>query len=109
MSQITIHIHPELAEKLLVAGVEGARAVAAVSRQAIRVVQASGRRVAYAPVILPDGTSCAMSAHGGLRGLIVEIDRPGTAIPGRGVVRERDPVMEPERIAKARRAKNNRR
>ena len=34
---------------------------------------------------------------------------PMAAIPGRGVVRERDPVMEQERIAKARRAKNNRR
>ena len=71
--------------------------------------QACGRRIAYAPVVLPDGTSCAMSAHGGAQGLIVEIDRLGTAIPGRGVVRERDPVIEQERIAKARRAKNNRR
>jgi len=33
--EITIHIHPELAEKLMA---DGARAVAAVSRQAIRVV-----------------------------------------------------------------------
>jgi len=109
MSQITIHIHPELAEKLLADGVEGARAVAAVSRQAIRVVQACGRRIAYAPVVLPDGTSCAMSAHGGARGLILEIDRLGTAIPGRGVVREREPDLEQERLAKARRSKNNRR
>jgi len=104
MSQITIHIHPELAEKLLV---DGARAVAAVSRQAIRVVQACGRRIAYAPVVLPDGTSCAMSAHGGARGLVLEIDRLGTAIPGRGVVREREPDRERERIAPARRPKNN--
>ena len=108
MSQITIHIHPELAEKLLAGGVDGARAVAAVSRQAIRVVQACGRRIAYAPVVLPDGTSCAMSAHGGARGLILEIDRLGTAIPGRGVVREREPDREHERIAPARRTKNNR-
>jgi hypothetical protein len=91
MSQITIHIHPELAEKLLADGVEGARAVAALSRQAIRLVQACGRRIAYAPVVLPDGTNCAMSARGGARGLVVEIDPPGAAIPGRGVVRERQP------------------
>jgi len=55
MSQITIHIHPELAEKLLADGVESARAVAALSRQAIRVVQARGRRMAYAPSPCPTG------------------------------------------------------
>jgi hypothetical protein len=109
MWQITIHIHPELAEKLLAEGVDGARAVAAVSRQAMRVVQACGRRIAYAPVVLPNGTGCAMSARGGARGLIVEIDRPGTVIPGRGVVRETEPTKERERIAQARRLKNNRR
>ena len=109
MSQITIHIHPELAEKLLADGIEGARAVAAVSRQAIRVVQASGRRIAYAPVVMPDGTSCAMSAHGGLRGLIVEIDRPGTAIPGRGVVRETQPERNYGKTEPAPRLKTHRR
>ena len=109
MSQITIHIHLELAEKLLVAGVEGARAVAAVSRQAIRVVQASGRRIAYAPVVLPDGTSCAMSAHGGARGVVVEIDRLGTAIPGRGVVRDTEPRKLSRIIEQVSRVKNHRR
>ena len=88
MSQITIHIHPQLAEKVLADGVDGARAVADLSRQAIRVVQACGRRIAYAPIVLPNGTGCAMSARGGARGLVFEIDRPGTVIPGRGVVRE---------------------
>jgi hypothetical protein len=39
-------------------------------------------------VVLPNGTGCAMSARGGEGGIIVEIDRPGTVIPGRGVVRE---------------------
>jgi hypothetical protein len=103
MSRITIHIHPELAEKLLADGVEGARAVAALSRQAIRVVQACGRRIAYAPIALPNGTGCAMSARGGARGLIVDIDLPGTTIPGRGVVREMQPERKPERIVPARR------
>jgi hypothetical protein len=108
MSQITIHIHPELAERLLADGVDGARAVDALSRQAISVVQACGRRIAYAPVVLPNGTSCAMSARGGARGLIVEIDRPGTTIPGRGVVRETEPERERAPVAQARRLKNNR-
>ena len=109
MSQITIHIHPELAEKLLAGGDDGARGVATLSRQAIRVVQACGRRIAYAPVILPNVGSCAMSARGGARGLIVEIDRLGTAIPGRGVVRETAPEREGGRIELARRSKSNRR
>jgi hypothetical protein len=109
MSQITIHIHPQLAEKLPADGVDGAGAIAALSRQAIRVVQACGRRIAYAPVVLPNGTGCAMSARGGARGLIVEIDRAGTLIAGRGVVRETEPARERERIEEARRSKKSRR
>jgi hypothetical protein len=81
MSQITIHIHPELAEKLLADGDQGARALAALSRQAIRVVQACGRRIAYAPIALPNGTGCAMSAWGGARGLVVEIAPPAPRSP----------------------------
>jgi hypothetical protein len=109
MSQITIHFHPELAEKLLADGVEGARAVAALSRQAIRVVQACGRRIAYAPIALPNGTGCAMSARGGGRGLIVEIDPPGTTISGRGVVRETQPERNYGKTEPASRLKNHRR
>ena len=109
MSQITIHIHPALAEKLLADGDQGARAVAALSRQAIRVVQACGRRITYAPIVLPNGTSCAMSAWGGARGLVVEIDPPGTTIPGRGVVLETRPERKPEVSQPARRSKDNRR
>lgn len=90
MSQITIHIHEKLAAKLLAEGAEGAKAAASLSRQAIRVVQACGRRIAYAPVLMPDGEGCAMSARGGLRGVIIEIDPPGTLIPGRQVVIERE-------------------
>jgi hypothetical protein len=108
MSQITIHFHPVLAEKLLTDGVEGARAVAAPSRQAIRVVQASGRRIAYAPIALPNGTGCAMSAWGGARGLVVEIDAPGTTILGRGVVRETHPERKPESLEQARRLSHRR-
>ena len=97
----SIHIHHEFAEKLLADGVEGARAVAALSRQAIRVVQACG--LAYAPIALPNGTGCAMSARGGARGLIVEIDPSGTTIPGRGVVREMQPERKPEGLEQAQR------
>lgn len=50
-----------------------------------------------------------MSARGGARGLVVEIDRPGTIIPGRGVVRETEPERERQRIEEARRLKKNRR
>ena len=90
MSDITIHLHAELADRLLADRVEGPRALAILARQALRVVQASGPRIAYAPVDLPDGPGCAMSAHGGARGVVVTIDPPGTAIPGRGVVIERE-------------------
>jgi hypothetical protein len=31
-----------------------------------------------------------MSVHLGLRGMVVEVDRPGTLIRGRGVAAERD-------------------
>jgi hypothetical protein len=112
MSQITIHIHPQLAEKLLADGVGGARAVATLSSQAIRVVQACGHRIAYAPVMLPNGEGCSMSARRGARSVIVEIDPPGTTIPGRGVVRdafEAKPERERERIEEARRLKKNHR
>ena len=111
MSQITIHFHPELAEKLLADGVEGARAVASLSRQAIRVIQDSGRRIAYAPIELPNGTGCAMSARGGANGLVVEIDPPGSTIPGRGIVRDTQPERKPVMLEQkqARRFKNNRR
>lgn len=100
MSQITVYIHPQLAEKLLADGVGGGRAAAALLRQAIRIVQVCGSRIAYAPVVLPNGAGCAMSAHAGSRGLILEIDRPGTLIPGRGVVREteRQPVAKRQPI-----------
>ena len=87
MSQITIHIHPQLAEQLLAKGVDGARAVASASRQALRIVQACGWHITYAPVVLPNGEGCAMSARGGQRGIVIEIDRAGTLVAGRGVVR----------------------
>jgi|SRR6516165_3610318 hypothetical protein len=86
MSQITIHIHPQLAQSLLAAGPDGARALGTVSQQAARIVQAFGWHIAYAPVRLPNGSGCAMSVRGGQGGVVVDIDRPGTAIPGRGVV-----------------------
>lgn len=95
MSEITFHFHAKLADRLLADRVEGPRALAILARQALRAVQASGPRIAYAPVGLPDGKGCAMSAHGGARGVVVSIDAPGTAIPGRGVVVDRWPSEVP--------------
>ena len=97
MSEFTLHLHADLADRLLADRVAGSRALASLARQAIEVVQASGRRIAYAPVALPDGARCAMSAHGGARGVVVVIDPPGTAIPGRGVVVERERTDAPRR------------
>jgi hypothetical protein len=110
MPQITIHIHPKLAERLLAEGIEGARAIGALSQQAARVVQDHGRRIAYAPVILPSGEGCSMSARGGARGVVVEIDPPGRAIPSRGVVKDdyQTTPRERQRIEEARRLKRNR-
>lgn len=71
-------------------GPEGARALSSLWRQVDRAVQSHGNRIAYAPAVLPDGLFCAMSVRVGLRGMVVEVDRPGTLIPGRGVVVERD-------------------
>ncbi len=95
MSEITIHFHPKLAEEIFAEGASGARAFAALSRHAIRIVQVCGPRIAYAPVILPNGGGCAMSARRNQRGLILEIDQPGTIIPGRGVVREKEREQKP--------------
>ena len=93
LPQITIHLHPDLAEQILAAGPEGGHSLSALWRQAGRAIQLHGRHIAYAPAILPDGLHCAMSIHAGLRGMVIEVDRPGTLIPGRGVVAERrEPV-----------------
>jgi hypothetical protein len=89
MSEITIRFHPKLADRFLADQKGGAQAVALLARQAMRVIQACGRRVTYAPLMLPEGIGCAMSSRGGSRGAIIENDGPGTLIPGRGVVIDR--------------------
>lgn len=103
MSEFSIHFHRELAERLIADRADGARGAASLSRQAMRIVQACGRRIAYAPVTLPNGDCCAMSARGGARGIIVEIDPPGTGIDGRGVVLEREREGGVRRAAPAKR------
>jgi len=50
-----------------------------------------------------------MSARGGARGLIVEIDPPGTTIPGRGVVRETQPERNYGKIEPTPRLETHRR
>jgi hypothetical protein len=58
-----MQVGPQLAEKLLADGVDGARAVADLSRQAIRVVQECDRRIAYAPAQSSSIQSCCTSPH----------------------------------------------
>ncbi|MDI9849518.1 hypothetical protein QM467_15790 [Rhodoblastus sp. 17X3] len=89
MPEITIRLHPDLAEQLLAAGPEGGRSLSALWRQAGNAIRSHGRHIAYAPAVLPDGLNCAMSVHVGLRGMVIEVDRPGTLIPGRDVVPDR--------------------
>ena len=95
MPEITIRLHPDLADRILAAGPEGGLALASLWRQAERAVRSCGPRVAYAPAILPGGLGCAMSVRSGFRGMLVEVDRPGTLIPGRDAVAERP--YEPRR------------
>ena len=96
MPQITIRLHQDLADRILAAGPDGARSLSALWRQAGLAIKSHGRHIAYAPAILPDGLHCAMSVHVGLRGMVIEVDRPGTLIPGRDVVADRH---EPTRRA----------
>jgi hypothetical protein len=100
LPQITIRLHQDLAERILAAGPEGGRSLSALWRQAGRAIKSHGRRIAYAPAILPDGLHCAMSVHVSLRGMVIEVDRPGTLIPGRDVVVERDPPLRRPRPPK---------
>jgi hypothetical protein len=97
MPEITIRLHPDLAERILAAGPEGGTQLASLWRQAERAVRSGGRRIAYAPAVLPGGVGCAMRVRSGDRGMVVEVDRPGTLIPGRGVVAE--PPFAPRRPA----------
>lgn len=107
MPQITIRLHQDLADQLLAAGPDGGRSLSALWRQAERAIQSHGPRIAYAPAVLPDGLHCAMSIHVGLRGMVIEVDRPGTLIPGRDVVPE--PPRPPKRQEPLRRLPPKRR
>jgi hypothetical protein len=96
MPEITIRLHPDLAERILAAGSEGGRALSILWREAGKAIESHGAHIAYAPAVLPDGAHCAMSVHLGARGMIIEVDRPGTLIPGRGVVADRrEPARRP--------------
>jgi hypothetical protein len=93
MPEITIRLHPDLAERILAAGSEGGRALSVLWRQAGKAIDSYGPHIAYAPAILPDGAHCAMSVHLGPRGMVIEVDRPGTLIKGRDVVADwREPT-----------------
>ena len=86
MAQVTIHIHAETAAPLLAAGDKGVRRLSDAVRDALRLLQAGGKDVAYAPLRLADGRGCAVSVTPRRFSVLVEIDAPGTLIPGRGVV-----------------------
>ncbi len=89
MTEITIRLHPKLAEGLLANEAKGAQIIASLSHQAAKVMQRYGRHITYAPLVLQKGAGCAMSVRGGARGAIIEIDAPDTLIVGRGVVIDR--------------------
>lgn len=95
MPQITIRLHQDLADQILAAGPDGGRSLSVLWRQASRAVQKHGRHIAYAPALLPDGLNCAMSIHVNFRGMVIEVDRPGTIIPGRDVVVETRATSHP--------------
>ena len=92
MPQITIRLHQDLADQIMAAGPDGGKSLSVLWNQAIRAVQKHGRHIAYAPALLPHGLCCAMSVHVGFRGMTIEVDRPGTIIPGRDVVVEKSPT-----------------
>ncbi len=101
MPEITIRLHPDLADRLLAAGRRaGAVEPVAAGGAGGRLARAP---IAYAPAVLPDGIGCAMSVHLGLSGMVLEVDRPGTPIPGRDVVAERP--AEPRRAEVTSRAR----
>jgi len=82
LPQITIRLHQDLAERILAAGPEGGRSLSALWRQAGRAIQAHGRRIAYAPVLLPDGSQCAISVHVGHDiDIVAELILPPTMAP----------------------------
>ena len=81
---------PGSRDRLLAAGPAGGRTLSSCGGRSAARSNRMEHRIAYAPAILPDGLGCAMSVHVGLLGMVVEVDRPGTLIPGRGVVPERD-------------------
>lgn len=94
MPEITIRLHQDLADQILAAGPDGARSLSSLWRQVGRAIQSHGRHIAYAPAILLDGLHCAMSVHVGLRGMVIVVDRPGTLVPGRGVVPDGKPDLD---------------
>jgi hypothetical protein len=89
LPEIVIRLHPDLADRLIAAGPESGRSLSALWRQAGSAIRSHGNRIAHAPALLPEGSQCAMSVRLGRQAMIIEVDRPGTLIPGRGVVPER--------------------
>jgi len=85
LSKITIHVHPDAVAALSAASRHGTLHDGLARALALAFGEAAD--VSYAPLPLPDGGGCAMSARPGPQGTVVEIDAPGTMIPGRGLVR----------------------
>lgn len=94
--QVSIHIHPHTATALD-EGPDGPVKIAGVVAHALRTMRSHGKRIAYAPVVLSGELSCAMSVRSGFKGVVIEIDAPGTSLPGRDVVIERLRPPSPRR------------
>lgn len=94
--QISIHIHPSTA-LALEEGHDAPREIAGVVAHALRTMRSHGKRIAYAPVVVSGDLSCAMSVRSSFKGVVIEIDAPGTDLPGRDVVIERSRIPSPKR------------
>lgn len=87
--KITVHIHPITAACVLERE-DGPQRIAGIVGAALGVLRKHGTRVAYAPLAVSGDIACAMSVRRNAGGAVIELDAPGTDLPGRGVVIERD-------------------
>ena len=96
MTRITIHLHDELCDLLLADRVHGAERVAATIRQAIETILNFGNRITYAPITVDHGVHCAMCTYQSSDRIVLELDKPGTALKGRSVVVDAPPTEIPK-------------
>lgn len=95
--KLSIHVHPATAAAVMADAVHGPRHLGIAVREALQTSIQHGRRVAYAPLLIAGEFACAMSVHTTFHGVVVEIDAPGTRLPHRDVVKERNRPQPPKR------------